>query len=121
MADMLPHALSSITFPYGISTLMLPSDSLDALNMPMRRPNASVTPIRSYLVPASATCLLRGLLLLGLEGLLAVAPYHNNREEGADDGGEQDDQDHRDADGPDAGEEERVQNMVLVYEGLGVC
>ena len=65
-----------------------------------------------------ATCPLRCLLLLGLEGLLAVAPDHDHGEEGADDGGEEDDQDHRDANGPDAGEEERVQDVVLVDKGL---
>lgn len=68
-----------------------------------------------------ATCPLRGLLLLGLECLLAVAPYHDHGKERADDGGEEDDQDHRDADGPDAGEEERVQDVVLVNEGLWGC
>ena len=77
-------------------------------------------PYTSYPALSGATCPLRSLLLLGLEGLLAVAPYHDDGEEGTDDGGEQNDQDHRDADGPDAGEEERVQDVVLVDEGLGV-
>lgn len=74
----------------------------------------------SHLVSLSpkATCPLGCLLLLGLESLLAVAPYHNDRQEAADNSGEEDDQDHRDADGPDAGEEERVQDVVLVDEGL---
>lgn len=77
----------------------------------------------SYLLQkrATATCPLRSLLLLGLEGLLAVAPDHDNGKEGADDGSEEDNQDYRDADGPDAGKEERVQDVVFVDEGLYMC
>ena len=66
----------------------------------------------------NATCPLRCLLLLGLKSLLAVAPYHDNGEEATDDSGEEDDEDHRDADGPDAGEEERMQDVVLIDERL---
>ncbi len=88
----------------------------------MRRPYARVVPL--YLVSCcatTATCLLRCLLLLGLEGLLAVAPYHDHGKEGADDGGEQDDEDHRDTNGPDAGKEQRVQDVVLVDKRLRRC
>lgn len=77
-------------------------------------------PYPSYLA-TTATCPLRRLLLLSLESLLAVAPDHDDRQERADDGGEEDDQDHRDADGPDAGEEQGVQDVVLVDEGLCTC
>jgi len=84
----------------------------------MRRPYARVLPLYLDRCSTAATCPLRCLLLLGLECLLAVAPYHNNGEERADDRGEEDDQNHRDAYGPDAGEEERVQDVVLVDEGL---
>ncbi len=49
---------------------------------------------------------LGSLLLLCLERLLSVAPYHNDRQETANHGGAQDDQDHRDANSPDAGKEE---------------
>jgi hypothetical protein len=62
---------------------------------------------------------LRGLFLLGLEGLLAIAPYHDDGQEGADNGGEEDDEDDGDANGPDTGQEERVQQVVLVDKGLG--
>ena len=79
----------------------------------MHRKSAQAPPICQSVKPlylewqrATATCSLRCLLLLGLESLLAVAPNHDNGKEGADDGGEQDDQDYRDADGPDAGKEE---------------
>jgi hypothetical protein len=87
-------------------------------NLPCAAHMPECYPYTSYRAFGRATCPLRGLLLLGLERLLAVAPYHDNREEGADDGGEQNNQDHGDADGPDAGEEERVQDVVLVDEGL---
>lgn len=101
---------------------MLPADSVDALNISHAPPICqSVTPIsRIVLIQRPATCPLRGLLLLSLEGLLAVAPYHDNGEEAADDGGEEDDQDDRDANGPDAGKEERVKEVVLVDEGLHI-
>jgi hypothetical protein len=67
----------------------------------------------------SVPCSLRCLFLLGLEGLLAIASYHDDGQERADDGGEEDDEDDGDADGPDAGQEERVQQVVLVDKGLG--
>lgn len=109
----------------GIWSLVLYLNSFDAYNSPVRRPDARVLPlylVSSYrTVGAAATCPLRCLLLLGLEGLLAVAPDHDDREEGADDSGEEDDQDHRDANGPDAGKEQRVQDVVLVDEGLCMC
>lgn len=62
---------------------------------------------------------LRCLLLLRLECLLAVAPDHNDGKEAADNGGAEDDEDHRDADGPFAGEEEGVEEMVVVHKWLG--
>ena len=68
---------------------------------------------------AAAAYYLRSLLLLSLEGLFAIAPYHDDGQEGADDGGKEDDEDDGDADGPDAGQEERVQQVVLVDKGLG--
>jgi hypothetical protein len=61
---------------------------------------------------------LRCFLLLGFEGLLAIALDHDDREEAADDGGAQDDEDDRDADGPDAWEEERVEEVVVVDKWL---
>jgi hypothetical protein len=62
--------------------------------------------------------ILRCFLLLGFEGLLAIALDHDDREEAADDGGAQDDENDRDADGPDAWEEERVEDVVIVDEWL---
>lgn len=61
---------------------------------------------------------LGSLLLLGLESLLAVAAYHDDGKKAADDGRKEDNEDHRDADGPNAGEEERVEEVVIVDEGL---
>ena len=51
---------------------------------------------------------LRGLLLLGLESLLAITPDHNDGCKAADDGGSEDEEDDGNADGPDTGEEEGV-------------
>ena len=62
----------------------------------------------------------RGLLLLRLEGLLAIAAYHDDGEEAADDGGAENDEDDRDADGPDAWQEEGVEEVVVVDEWLGM-
>jgi hypothetical protein len=64
------------------------------------------------------TCPLCSLLLLRLECLLAVAPYHDHGEEAADDGGEEDHEDYGDADSPDAWGEEGLQGVILVDEGL---
>jgi hypothetical protein len=61
---------------------------------------------------------LRCLLLLGFESLLAIALYHDDGEEAADDGRAEDDEDDRDADGPDAWEEEGVEEVVIVDEWL---
>lgn len=94
------------------------NDSLCSEYLPCAAHMPEWYPYTSCRAHGGATCPLRSLLLLGLEGLLAVAPYHDDGEEGADDGGEQDNENHRDADGPDAGEEERVQDVVLVDEGL---
>lgn len=58
---------------------------------------------------------------LGLCGLLAVAANHDDAEEGAHDGGAEEDKDNGDADGPDAGREEVLQRVVVVDEGLEVC
>jgi hypothetical protein len=59
-------------------------------------------------IPTNApeTCPLCSLLLLRLERLLAVAPYHDDREEAANDGGEEDHENYGDADSPDAWGEE---------------
>jgi hypothetical protein len=64
----------------------------------------------SHLSHASptATCSLRSLLLLGLESLLAITSDHDDGGEAADHGGPENEEDHGDADGPDAREEERV-------------
>jgi hypothetical protein len=51
-------------------------------------------------------CPLRRLLLLSLESLLAIAPYHNNRKEAAYDGAEEDDENDRYTDSPHARREE---------------
>lgn len=61
---------------------------------------------------------LGSLLLLRLEGLLPVAPYHDYREKTADDGGAENEQDDGNANGPDTGQEERVEEVVVVDEGL---
>lgn len=58
------------------------------------------------------------LLLLCLEGLLAVAPYHDCREEAANHGRSQHNEDDRDADCPDAGEEEGLEDVVVVDKRL---
>lgn len=57
---------------------------------------------------------------LGLGGLLPVAPDHDDAQEGADDGGAQQDQDHGYADGPLARGEEAVERVIEVDEGLFV-
>lgn len=55
---------------------------------------------------------------LGLCGLLAVASDHDNTEEGAHDGGAEEDQDDGDANGPDARREDAVEGVVGIDEGL---
>lgn len=67
--------------------------------------------------PPGLRLLLRGGGL-GLRGLLPVAPDHDDAQEGADDGGAQQDQDDGYADGPLARGEEAVQRVVEVHEGL---
>lgn len=57
------------------------------------------------------------LLLLRLERLFPVAPYHDDGEEASNDRGAEDNQDDGDANGPDARGEEGVERMVLVDEG----
>jgi hypothetical protein len=79
---------------------------------PMRRPNALSDPFCLF----HAT--LRCLLLLRLEGLLAIALDHDDREEAADNGGAEYDEDYRDADGPDAWQEEVVEEVVVVDKWL---
>lgn len=54
----------------------------------------------------------------GLEGLFAVGPDHDDGEEGADDGGAEEDEDDGETDGPDAGGKEVLEWVVGVYEGL---
>lgn len=66
--------------------------------------------------PASRL-LLCGSLRLG--GLLAVASNHDHAQEGANDGGAEENKDDGDADGPDAGEEEVLEGVVVVDKGLG--
>lgn len=61
--------------------------------------------------------LLAGGGSLGLGGLLSVASNHDHAEEGADDGGTDEDENNGDADGPDAGEEEVLEGVVIVDEG----
>jgi hypothetical protein len=79
-------------------------------------------PVRRPYAPDQALPLVsrlsRGLLLLCFEGLLAVAAYHDDGQEAADDGGAEDDEDDGDADGPDAREEEGVEEVVVVDEWL---
>lgn len=57
-------------------------------------------------------------LLLCLERLFPIAPYHDDGEEASDDGGAKDDEDYGNANSPDARGEEGVERMVLVDEGL---
>lgn len=77
----------------------------------------------SSLLAPPETCPLGRFLLLGFEGLLAVAPYHDHGEKAADDGGEEDHEDHGYADGPDARGKEGLQGVVFVDKGLmyGQC
>lgn len=56
--------------------------------------------------------------MLSLERLLPVAPYHDDREKAADNGGEEDDEDDWDADGPDAWGEEGVKGVILIDKWL---
>lgn len=64
-----------------------------------------------FIHPSRTTCRLRLLLGrrgLGLGGLLVVAPDHDHGQEGTDDGGTEQDEDHGYADGPDARGEDSV-------------
>ena len=54
----------------------------------------------------------------GLGGLFPVTPHHDQADEGAHDGGPEDDEEDRDADGPDARGKKRVEDVVVVNEGL---
>jgi hypothetical protein len=65
--------------------------------------------------------LLARLLLLRLEGLLAVAPYHDGGEKAADNGCSQHDENDWNADRPNAGEKEGLEDVVVVDEGLDYC
>jgi hypothetical protein len=58
------------------------------------------------------------LLLFGLERLLPIAPYHDDRQEAANNRSAQNYENDRDANGPDARWKERVKGVVLVNEGL---
>lgn len=75
------------------------------------------------MIPSLSLFVLRLLLRgggLGLGGLLLVAPDHDDAQEGADDGGGEQDEDDGDADGPDARGEEVLEGVVRVDEGLAV-
>jgi hypothetical protein len=73
------------------------------------------TPLECQRVP------LARLLLLRLESLLAVAPYHNGGEKAANNSRSQHDENDWNADSPDAGEKEGLKHVVLVDEGLDCC
>lgn len=60
----------------------------------------------------------RLLLAGGLGGLFPVTPHHNHANEGADDGGGEEDEEYGDANGPDARGKECVEDVVVVDEGL---
>lgn len=62
--------------------------------------------------------ILRRLLLLRLQCLLAIAPYHDNREEAADHSSEENDEDDGDANGPNTRKEKGVEHVVLVDKWL---
>lgn len=68
----------------------------------------SVSPLRLLLRGGS----------LGLGGLLLVALDHDDAEEGANDGGGEEDENDGDADGPDARGKEVLEGVVRVDEGL---
>lgn len=55
---------------------------------------------------------------LGLGSFLLVASDHDHADEGADNGGTEEEEDDGDADGPVAREEEVLKGVVLVNEGL---
>jgi hypothetical protein len=57
--------------------------------------------------------------LLGFESLLAIALDHDDGKEAANNSRAEDDEDDRDADGPDAWEEQGVEEVVIVDEWLG--
>ena len=80
-------------------------------------PDLCPNPSRLH-APTNATCRLGRLLLLCLEGLLAIAPYHDSGEESADNGSGKDNEDDGNADGPDAGREEGLDRVRVVDEGL---
>jgi hypothetical protein len=63
-------------------------------------------------------CHLRCLLLLRFERLLAIAPDHDNREERADNGGAENDEDDGNPNGPDTWQEEGMEEVVIVDEWL---
>lgn len=81
---------------------------------PLAPVNALAISLRSCRVMSCLRC----LLLLRLECLLAIASYHDDREEAADDGGAKNDQNDRDADGPDTWKKKRVEDMVIVDKWL---
>lgn len=56
--------------------------------------------------------------MLGFQGLLAIAPDHDEAEEAADDSAAEEEEDDGDANGPDARREEGLEGMRLVDEGL---
>lgn len=55
---------------------------------------------------------------LGLGSFLLVASDHDHADEGADNGGTEEEEDDGDADGPDAREEEVLKGVVVVNKGL---
>jgi hypothetical protein len=56
--------------------------------------------------------------LLGFESLLAIALDHDDGEEAADNSRAENDEDDRDANGPDAWEEQGVEEVVIVDKWL---
>ena len=70
---------------------------------------------------ANSTARLRLLLScgLGLGRLLSVAANHDQAQEGSNHGRCQKNENNGDADSPDAGEEEVLEDMIVVDKGLG--
>jgi hypothetical protein len=81
------------------------------------------TPISFTLNPSTRTRVtlsLRFLLprLLSLRRSLTIAPHHNHAQETPDHGAAEQQEDDRDANGPDAGREEGLDEVGVVDEGL---
>lgn len=69
-------------------------------------------------LPSPSVTILSRLLLLCLQCLLAIAPYHDNREEAADYGSEENNEDDGNANGPYAREEKGMKYVVIIDKGL---